>query len=60
MGKHACGSEFEFSVPDIDNQPANILEEIVWYKNVELDKVRERDCPLLSRSATVPPSSLRF
>lgn len=39
LGKHGCGSEFDFVVPDIDNQPNNILEEIVWHKNVELEKV---------------------
>jgi len=42
VGKHSCGSDFEFSVPDIDNKPANILEEIVWYKNVELEQRKEK------------------
>ena len=58
VGKHSCGSDFEFSVPDIDNKPANILEEIVWYKNVELEQVRAAEGISIS-SPAVSPTQLR-
>jgi len=41
--KHRCGP-FDYKVrnmPD-DNQPRNILEEIVWYKAKEIESWRDR------------------
>lgn len=38
-----CGAEFSFVVSlDEDNEPRNILEEIVWHKAVEIDEMRSR------------------
>eukprot|EP00238_Polyblepharides_amylifera_P014146 CAMPEP_0196580702 /NCGR_PEP_ID=MMETSP1081-20130531/30158_1 /TAXON_ID=36882 /ORGANISM="Pyramimonas amylifera, Strain CCMP720" /LENGTH=371 /DNA_ID=CAMNT_0041900655 /DNA_START=95 /DNA_END=1210 /DNA_ORIENTATION=- len=45
IGNHACGQDFDFKVPDIDNVPKNILEEIVWHKYTELEK-RKSALPL--------------
>lgn len=41
---HSCGPAMGYKVgnlPDI-NQPANILEEIVWYKAKEIEAFREK------------------
>jgi indole-3-glycerol phosphate synthase len=42
IGKHGCGPDFDFVVEGADT-PINILEEIVWSKHTELEKVFHRD-----------------
>ncbi|MBR8839689.1 MAG: indole-3-glycerol phosphate synthase TrpC [Stigonema ocellatum SAG 48.90 = DSM 106950] len=50
---------YQIAVPDQD--PQNILEEIVWHKEVEVDKMREK-LPLqeLQRQALTAPPTLDF
>uniref|UniRef100_A0A7S0R661 indole-3-glycerol-phosphate synthase n=1 Tax=Pyramimonas obovata TaxID=1411642 RepID=A0A7S0R661_9CHLO len=47
VGSHSCGPDFDFKVEGAD-EPINILEEIVWSKNPELDRRKEKlPLPLL-------------
>lgn len=39
--QHAVGP-FEFRIENEDNIPRNILEEIVWYKDVEVSEMKEK------------------
>lgn len=57
VGNHSCGPDFDFVVEGAD-EPINILEEIVWSKNPELDKRKEK-LPLalvMNMVKAAPPS----
>eukprot|EP00239_Pterosperma_sp_CCMP1384_P002337 CAMPEP_0197848426 /NCGR_PEP_ID=MMETSP1438-20131217/8699_1 /TAXON_ID=1461541 /ORGANISM="Pterosperma sp., Strain CCMP1384" /LENGTH=379 /DNA_ID=CAMNT_0043460667 /DNA_START=119 /DNA_END=1258 /DNA_ORIENTATION=- len=51
-GKHSCGPDVQFYVPDVDNEPKNILEEIVWSKVPELERRKEL-LPLMNMAKMV-------
>ena len=45
-------------IADADAQPSNILEEIIWYKEAEVDQMREKQSlqDLQRQVKNVPPS----
>ena len=57
----ACGP-VDFKVPSSDdNKPRNILEEIVWYKAVEIEQMRQKVAlPMLMAQATNAPAARDF
>ena len=59
VSTHKCGPEFSFKVPqDEANEPINILEEIVWYKDQEIKEFREeRPLSTLATMAAAANSS---
>jgi indole-3-glycerol phosphate synthase len=61
IDSQACGP-VDFRVPSgADNKPRNILEEIVWYKAVEIEAMRRRvPLGMLAAQAKVGPSPRDF
>lgn len=61
IGSQSCGP-VDFKIPSSDdNQPRNILEEIVWYKAVEIEKMRQRvSLPMLASQAKNAPPARDF
>eukprot|EP00887_Chlorella_sp_A99_P002416 scaffold10.g2416.t1 len=60
VAKQPCGPvDFEVPVPE-DNAPRNILEEIVWYKAVEVEAFRSKvPLPALIKAAQAYPEPTR-
>merc|ERR1711977_149768 len=60
--KQSCGRLLEFEVPgEEDEKPRNILEEIVWFKNEEIARHREKmDLVSLKRKMNFTPPARDF